>query len=500
MKKLIGAVLCTLFPVILFAGASADFSHLKGRVSEFTLKNGLKFILLEDHSVPVASFFTYVNVGASDESETIHGISHVMEHLAFKGTSEVGTTDYKGEKKVLDRMENVHQQILAERDKLFPDQKRVETLQKELQDLEAQAAKFVVPNELDTVLKRNGAVGLNAGTSQDYTMYFYSLPSNKLELWASLEAARFVDPVFREFYKEIEVIKEERRMRTENSPIGKLLEEVESVSFKDHPYKSSVVGPMSNLNHISVADVRAYHRRNYTARNMVIGVTGDVTKEQLQRVAEKYFSGIREGMRNNPVVATETPQTGTKEVTLFEESQPWLIMGYHCPASSHRDYLKFELLNYILTNGRSSRLYKKLVIDEKSALAVASFVGYPGSKYPGLYLILTIPGGGKTNADMEKVIFEEIEKLVKEPVSAEELLSAKNRLKQEKINTLSNNSGLLMELLSSEVLQGSWSKTFDTLEELEKITSEDIQTLVKGYLVKGNLTIGRIEKKEEVTK
>ena len=168
-----------LFPVI-FAGASADFSHLKGRVSEFTLKNGLKFILLEDHSVPVASFFTYVNVGASDESETIHGISHVMEHLAFKGTSEVGTTDYKGEKKVLDRMESVHQQILAERDKLFPDQKRVETLQKELQDLEAQAAKFVVPNELDTVLKRNGAVGLNAGTSQDYTMYFYSLPSNKL--------------------------------------------------------------------------------------------------------------------------------------------------------------------------------------------------------------------------------------------------------------------------------------------------------------------------------
>ena len=140
------------------------------------------------------------------------------------------------------------------------------------------------------------------------------------------------------------------------------------------------------------------------------------------------------------------------------------------------------------------------MIDEKSALAVASFVGYPGSKYPGLYLILTIPGGGKTNADMEKVIFEEIEKLVKEPVSAEELLSAKNRLKQEKINTLSNNSGLLMELLSSEVLQGSWSKTFDTLEELEKITSEDIQTLVKGYLVKGNLTIGRIEKKEEVTK
>jgi predicted Zn-dependent peptidase len=188
---------------------------------------------------------------------------------------------------------------------------------------------------------------------------------------------------------------------------------------------------------------------------------------------------------------------GEKTLTIYEDSQPVLLLGYHIPSELHEDFIKFSVLDNIITNGRSSRIKKKMEIDDKSALAVFSFAGYPGSKYPALYLMLAIPNSGHKTDEMLKTFDEEIEKIKKDSVTEEELASAKTRLKVRIIRQLGSNRGVLMGLLSSEIVHGSWQKIFDEVAAIEKITTKDIQELVKTYLVKSNRTVGRIEKKEE---
>jgi predicted Zn-dependent peptidase len=499
MRKLMCVV---IFLVLLTGIASAgyDFSKIKNSVSEFTLPNGLKFILLEDHSVPIATFYTYVNAGSSDERIGILGISHVLEHMAFKGTSEIGTSDAKAEQEVLKKMDTLFDRILAEKDSLNPDQNKIKEMEKEMAKLDQEASKYVVQNEYDTILRKNGSVNSNAGTSNDSTVYNCSLPSNRLELWAYLESSRLMDPVFREFYREREIIKEERRVRTENQPIGKLLEELLAISFKVHPYHFLAVGPMSNLAHIRRQEVYDYFNTNYNAGNMVIGISGDIYPDQLKKIAEKYFARLKPGKRNPRIFSAEPPQTCEKTVTLYEESQPWLILAYHCPADSHEDFIKFKILDNILTSSRSSRLNKRMVIDNKLALGVFSIPGLPGSKYPALYLVAGIPNSGHTTTELVDVIDSEIEKIKTESVSEEEMESAKTRIKVQLINGMKSNDGLLVNLLGSEINSGSWKKAFDKIDEVEKITASDIRELVKKYLVKTNRTVGRVEKKEEVKK
>ncbi len=497
MKRVVIVILLISVPLFFLSGAGFDFSKVKERVSEFTLSNGLKFILLEDHSVPIVSFVTYANVGGSDERIGIYGISHFLEHLAFKGTTEIGTGNAKKEKKIMDEMDRLFVRIVEEKDKINPDKNSIELLEKRFEVLRKEASKFVIPNEFDTILKRNGGVGLNAGTSNDYTVYFYSLPSNKVELWAYLESGRFADPVFREFYKEREVIKEERRLRTENSPVGKMIEELQSLAFKDHPYRVSVIGPMSNINHISRSDVKKYFSKFYNAGNLVIGVTGDVYPEQLKKLAKKYFLKIPKGNQNPRGFSVEPPQLGEKRMTIFEDSQPWIITGYHCPSVLDKDFVKFEILDYILTNGRSSRLYKKMVTEDKSALYVGSMAGFPGNKYPSLYIIYSLPNMKHTTEELEKVISDEIERLKKEPVTKEELDSAKYRIKVSLIKQMKSNKGLLINLLSSEVISGSWEKAFDYIDEIEGVTIDDLQNLAKKYFTLNNRVVVKIEKKKE---
>lgn len=501
MRKFIGVlILLVLFSSLTLA--DFDFSKIKDNVSEFTLRNGLKFILLEDHSVPIATFMTYVNVGGSDERIGIWGISHFLEHMAFKGTPEIGTNNLKAETRVLAKMDGVFDRLLAEKNSLHPDQEKIKKIKEELETLQKEATQYAV-DELPNIIKQNGGVGLNAGTSKDSTLYLVSLPSNRIELWAYLESSRFTDPVFREFYKERNVIMEERRTRTENNPTGKLLEELIAIAFKDHPYHVSGIGPMSNIENITRADMTAYFKANYTAKNMVIGVAGDVYPEQLEKMAKKYFSKLNPGSKNPRVFTNEPEQLGEKTVTIYEDSQPWLIIGYHCPSIVDEDFIKFSVLDRILTSGRSSRLYKQMVIEEKSALAMFSIAGFPGDKYPSLYFVGGLPNRGHTTDKLLEAIDNEIEKIKEHSVTQEELDSAKTRFKVTTIRRMQSNFGLLRQLLSSEMKLGSWEKAFDDLQAVEKITVEDIQELVKKYLTKNNRSIARIEKqekKEEVEK
>ena len=496
MKKVLQfALLISL--VFAVSGSEFNFNNVKERVSEFTLPNGLKFILLEDHSVPIASFVTYANAGGSDERIGIYGISHILEHLAFKGTTEVGTTNYNKEKVILDKMDHLFDLIKNEKNSLKPDRDKLDELEKKFEQLRNDAQQYVVANEFDSILKKNGGVGLNAGTGADSTVYFFSLPSNKIELWAYLESGRFSDPVFREFYKEKEVIKEERRVRVDNQPVGKMVEEILALAFKDHPYKANTIGPMSNLNNITRGDVKSYFRNFYTAGNMVIGVTGDVYPDQLKKLAAEYFSKIPSGKRQPRNTTVEPPQLGEKRMTIYEDSQPWIITGYHCPSILHEDYVKFNVLDYIMTNGRSSRLYKKLVTDDKSALYVGSMAGFPGDKYPSLYIIFSLPNMGHTTEELETVINDGLNRLKTEPVTDDELKSAKVRMKVALIKQMSSNRGLLSSLLSNEILTGSWENAFTYLEKIESVTVDDLKKLAEEYFTVSNRVVVKIEKKGE---
>jgi len=496
MKRQIIVVSLLILLSAWMLGGEINFSGIKNRVTEFTLDNGLTFIVLEDHSVPIANFITYANVGSSDERIGIYGISHYLEHMAFKGTGEIGTADIKKERAIFAKMDRVFEEIKRERSGRKPDPEKLKELEAHLQSLSDEAREYVVPNEFSKILKRHGCVGMNAGTGADFTLYFYSLPSNKLELWAAMESQRFIDPVFREFYRERQVIAEERRVRTENSPVGKMIEELCALAFKDHSYHVSVIGPMSNIQNITRQDMKKYFRRNYSARNLVIGVAGDVYPQRVKKMAKKYFAGMSPGRKNHRLYTTEPPQAGEKRMTIFENSQPWLAMGYHIPSELHQDFIKFSVLDNILTRGRSSRMNKKLVIDEKSALAVISMAGFPGSKYSCLYMVLALPNSGHTTEEMERAFLEEFDQIRKEGITEEELSSAKTRLKFQIIQGLNSRQGVLRALLHSEVIHGSWERAFDQLTELEAVTAEDIQNLLKTYFDPSNRVIVKIEKKE----
>ncbi len=494
MKTKILAVLCFL-TLFTFLNAS-ELEGLKSRIHEFTISNGMKFILIEDHSVPVANFVTYVNIGSSDERIGIYGISHILEHLAFKGTSEVGTKDAAAEKKLFARMDQLFEQICLLERAINPDQEKIKQLKEELARLEDEAEKYVIQNEFSAIISQNGGTGLNAFTSNDATVYFFSLPSNRLELWAYLESSRFTDPVFRQFYKEKNVIMEERRMAVENNPVGKLIEEFLSVAFREQPYAVGVIGPMSNLRFISRQDVYDYFTSNYNAANMIVGVSGDVYPDQLKKIAEKYFGRIKRGKKSLPHFTIDPAPVSKKELIMREDSQPVLVIGFRSPAINEADFLKFSILDNILTDGRVSRLYKKLVIDEKTAMMVGSMAGFPGNKYPGLYLIYAFPNSDHSNQELQEKILQEIKKIKTEGVTQEELESAKIRAKVDYLRGFKENQYLLIDLLSSEFLLGSWQKYFDQYNEIDKISADEIKEIVNRYLDENTMTIGRIEKKE----
>ncbi|MGB3559289.1 MAG: pitrilysin family protein, partial [Geitlerinemataceae cyanobacterium] len=235
-------------------------------VTEFTLDNGLKFIVLERHEAPVVSFITYADVGGVNEPVGQTGVAHYLEHLAFKGTQRIGTTNYEAEKPLLEQLDKLFSSIQKATEK--GDEEKVQDLQAEFDRIQAEADTYAIQNQFGQIVEQSGGVGLNANTSTDATRYFYSFPANKLELWMSLESERFLEPVFREFFKEKQVILEERRLRTENSPIGKMLEVFLAAAFDVHPYKNPVIGSTEDIRNLTRQNVEDFFNTYYVPNNL----------------------------------------------------------------------------------------------------------------------------------------------------------------------------------------------------------------------------------------
>ena len=487
-------LLLILYTTTLYA---VGFEDVEGKIREHVLSNGMKFIIFERHEAPVFSGHLYVNVGGADEIIGNTGIAHVFEHMAFKGTTTLGTKDYEKEKEAMGRMDKVFDELRTEWAKgNRAAEEKLTQLETEFKSLQKEASQYSDGEEYAKILEQQGVAGLNATTSADSTEYFYSLPSNRLELWMAFESEKFVEPVMREFFKEKDVIKEERRSRVESRPIGRLLEELKGIAYLAHPYGQPLIGHMSDINTTTRAEALKFFADHYAPSNMVAAIVGDVSADAVIKMAEKYFGRIPRRPNPSPVETVEPKQLGERRIKIVEKTQPVIIIAYHKPAVSHPDDAVFDAITDILASGRTSRLFKRLIRDEKISISAGAFPGYPGNKYPNLFVFYSFPAQGHTNAVNGKMILDEIEKLKTELVSAAELEKVKRRAKAGLIRSLRSNSGLAEQLCTYEFLMGDWRELFKSLEHIEKVTAEDIKRVANEYFVAANRSVAEIVTEE----
>jgi predicted Zn-dependent peptidase len=488
-----------MLTLILILGSSArlaksqDLASFEKRVTVKTLGNGLTVLVCERPEAPVFSFFTHVDVGSDREVPGITGLAHMFEHIAFKGTEKIGTSNYGEEKIALQRVEEAYHAYDWERRKeVDRDDKKVSALEKNWKDAMAAAQKYVVENQFGQIVEQAGGQGLNAFTDNEETGYHYSFPSNQVELWAYLESERFLHPVLREFYKERDVVHEERRLG-ESNPFGRLLEQFLAAAYVAHPYGQPVVGWPSDLESFSETDAENFYRTYYVPANMVVTVVGDVKASEILPLLEKYFGRLPAGPKPQPLRTVEPPQTSERTVILREASQPVFIEGYHKPGARDKDNAVYEALQDLMSNGRTSRLYRSLVRDKKIAANSGGFNGFPGDKYPNMFVFFAISTPGHTPDETRDAIHAEIERVKKEDISDEELRMIRTRAKADLLRRLGDNQGLALQMGTAQSLYGDWRELFREVDKIEKVSKADIRRVANATFVDSNRTIGMIE-------
>ena len=497
-----GLAFLALSLVFVLPGSAQDMlSQFEQKMTEFTLDNGLKFLIVERHEAPVISFYTYADVGSVDEVKGITGLAHMFEHMAFKGTVTIGSKDIEKEMEAMTRVDEVYTELKREQHKgsqANPDV--LAQLEADFKAAQEEAREYVENGEFEKVIERAGGTGLNASTNFDATDYYYSLPANKLELWFSLESDRFLNPVLREFYTERDVVMEERRMRTESNPFGRLVEEFFSIAFKAHPYGEPIIGHMSDLQSFTRAEATAFFKKYYGANNLTIAIVGDMDPDQAKALAETYFGRLPKLPKPDPVETVEPLQIGERRIIVEEPTQPLVLMGWHKDGANNPDDAVYDVLADILSNGRTSRIYKRLIEEEKIALQAAALNSFPGyTKYPNMFLAFAATNQGHEPEEAEEAIYDILEQIKQEGVTADELERAKTRARADLIRQLQSNSGIGIQVAYYEVITGDWRNLFQRLDGIAAVTSEDVQRIVAETFTKKNRTVAMIKTTAEST-
>ena len=483
-----------LIALLASIAAAQDVASFEKRITVKKLANGLTILICERPEAPVFSFFTLVDAGSVQDPMGKTGLAHMFEHMAFKGTDTIGTKDYSAEKPALEKVETTYAAYIRERDKTVGrDEAKLKQLEKAWKDAIAEADKYVVPNQFGKIIEQSGGQDLNASTDYDETEYHYSLPTNRLELWAYLESERFLHPVMREFYKERNVVIEERRMRTDSNPIGRLLEQFGASAFEAHPYHRPTVGWMSDLNSFSATDAKKFFDEYYVPANMVVAVAGDVKAADVLPILEKYFGRLPPSAKPDETTTKEPSQNSERKVVLKDKSQPLYLEGYHRPDYMSKDDAVYDAITDLMSEGRTSRLYRALVRDKKIAAFSAGFSGLPGIKYPHLFAFLAVPLPGHTNQEMADAIHAEIDKLKKEDISDDELKMIKTRSKANLIRGLADNEGLATQLATYQTRYGDWRELFKSVDRIDQVSKADIRRVANEVFVDTNRTVGVIE-------
>ena len=479
-----------LLALVLFLGfaQAATAQRLEEKVREHDLENGLKLLVVERHESPTVAAYITLKVGSVDETSETRGVAHLLEHMLFKGTTTIGTSDWAKERPLQEEIEKVGSRLDALQRRSDADPQERAELRARLAELQEKQQQFVVKDEFSSIYAEHGGVGFNAFTSKDLTSYIISLPSNKVELWAALESERLKNAVMREFYTEREVVKEERRRAYETSPGGLLYENLTANAFLMHPYRNPIIGWMSDIDNLTLEQTRDFFERYYAPVNTVIALVGDIRFEDAVDLVERYFGSMAPGTPVPAVAAQEPPQRGERRVSIAFDAEPQLAVAYRKPTLPHKDDYVFDLIDIILASGRTSRLYQSLVLDKTLATSVRTFGG-PGARYDNVFAITAVPRHPHTPAEVEEAIYAELQRLAREPVPSEELERARNRLRTDRLRFLRGNEGLARMLTYYQTVADDWRYVVTYDEVIATLTAEDVMEAAARYFRPENRTV-----------
>lgn len=472
-------VLLFFITTFLSAEVIEYLDAINSKVKKIVLDNGLRVLVLKRDNAPVFSGVIDVKVGGVNEPAGKSGIAHMLEHMAFKGTPSIGTSDYAKEKKLLEEYEELI---------------TTQTNPERIKEVQSELSKIWIPTEFDNIYRRRGAVEQNATTSKEITSYFVSFPKTAFEFWCWVESERLVNPVFRQFYSEKEVVKEERRMRFEDDPGGKLYEALLKTAFNVHPYKNPVIGTWDDLKKISAKETEEFHKQYYVASNMVVSIVGDISEKEIE-ILKQYFSKIPSGKVPEQTATVEPEQTKEKIVSLRESAEPQLLIGYKKPNYPDSDDPPISLLEQIMAGSSISTLYKKLV-QEQEIIANINVYEEPGNLYPNLFIFELIPKFPATNKDVIDAFDKEVAKIRNGEITQEQLDIARRALSVGYLNRLDNNSTLAENIASSELIYGDYNYLTKWFKDLQAVTLKDVKRAAKQYLNPSTRTVAFLEKKK----
>jgi predicted Zn-dependent peptidase len=477
-------------------------------VEEYVLPNGMKWLLYEQHDSPTIAAGWTARAGSVNERPGITGISHFFEHMMFKGTRTIGTTNIDEDLRLIEEQEKLRDAMRAEMEVMRERLRRGEIddllkpenwtesyreLDKQFDVLVQKQRATIVKDQMEQIYTKNGGEFLNAFTTEDQTAYFLRIPRNRLELWAWLESDRLLNPVFREFYSERDVVFEERRLRTESTPLGKYDEAFNALFWEASPYKWPVVGWPSDIPMYTLAQAKQYFATYYAPNNITGALAGDFRAAEAKPLLERYFGRIPRGtVEPPPVVTLEPKQLGEKRFNAEAETSPTVRIWWKTVPFLHKDTPALDLLSDVLS-GRTGRLYKGLVLGRQVANEVLAVID--PRKHAGIFMVETTVKDGKEPATAEAAVYEEIEKLRKDEVPPEELQKVKNAFKANSYRRLSSPFAIFLQLVSYDGL-GDWRYINTSPERADAVTAADLRRVAREYLTKENRTVATFLRKE----
>ena len=477
------------------AGISQVLTGAQLPVVEHELANGMRWLVLPRTGAPTVSFTVKFRVGAVNEVRGQTGMAHLLEHLLFKGTETLGTRDAAAERALFARMDALQDSILAL--EAGGDTTAVPVLRERIDSLETEAGAFVLPNEFERVLSTNGGRSLNATTDWESTTYYVELPANRAQLWFLLESDRMANPIFREFYAERDIVAEERRLRVETNPGGLLFEAHMATAFTTHPYGQPVVGYMADIQRLRRPDVEAYFRRYYGPSNAVVTVVGDVDPDQILAWADEYFGDLPASESPGPMLRREPAQRGERRVEVVFDAEPQVRIGWAVVETSHPDAPALSVLSWLLTGGRTSRLHRRLVIEDRVATAIYSSMG-PGTQFPAIFTIDAIPRFPSSTNDVEAAVYAELDSLRRTPPSEREMQRIRNQLEAGEFRRLTSSLGLALQLAGSASAFGDWRTTFGFTDRLASVEPEDVRRVAERFFTRENRTVATLVRPDSV--
>ncbi len=486
----------------LVIGATAlTLSAQQIPVVEKHLPNGFKLLLVERHEEPRIAGGWVAHVGSANERPGITGIAHLFEHMMFKGTPTIGTTDANRDLDILAQQEAIRDEMRAEEARMrhalrkgeVDDITSPESKSDHFKELEARFQKLIeaerqvlVKNEFDRIYTTAGGSGMNAFTTEDMTGYFITVPANKLELWCWMESERLLHPIFREFYAERDVVFEERRMRTESTPTGKFAEQFNAMFWDAHPYHWPVIGWPSDIPAISKRQADDFYQQFYQPDNITLILVGDFNPAAAEAMVTRYFARIPKGSNPPPEVTTlEIPSVGEKRYYAEAETNPQIDILWRTVGFGHKDSYPLDVLQLLLS-GRTGRFYKGLILGRQ--VATEAGAAQDSRKWAGAFEVEAEVREGKTTEEVEAALYQEIERIKNEPIPADELQKVKNQFAAGEYRKLSANFPIFRQVLMSDGL-GDWREVNEAGPRLQAVTVEDVQRVAKKYLVKENRAV-----------